>query len=165
MRVAFRRESDEEHLEPKFELPISAGPNLVTARGKAMIDARASALEAAVSACVDEAERAVLKRDLRYWQTRQTTAQIAPQPPADRVAFGSRVNIILKNKPRTIDIIGGDEAEPAAGRIAFTAPLAKAILGAEVDDFCDFAGEEMASEIVATYPIPDGDDNLANRSQ
>ena len=33
MSVAFRRESDEEHLEPKFEIPIPVGPNLVTARG------------------------------------------------------------------------------------------------------------------------------------
>ena len=33
MSVAFRRESDEEHLEPKFELPIPPGPNLVTSRG------------------------------------------------------------------------------------------------------------------------------------
>ena len=30
MSVAFRRESDEEHLEPKFELPIPPGPNYVT---------------------------------------------------------------------------------------------------------------------------------------
>ena len=37
MSVAFRRESDEEHLEPKFELPIPPGPNLVTARGLALI--------------------------------------------------------------------------------------------------------------------------------
>jgi transcription elongation GreA/GreB family factor len=154
MSVAFRRESDEEHLEPKFELPIPAGPNLVTARGKAMIDDRVNALEAAVSACADEAEVKVLKRDLRYWQTRQTTAQIAPLPPADRVAFGSRVDILLKDKPRRIDIVGGDEADPAANRIAFTAPIARAILGAECGDLCDFTGEEMAIEIVAIGIIP-----------
>ena len=40
MSVAFRRDSDEEHLEPKFELPIPSGPNLVTARGLALIGAR-----------------------------------------------------------------------------------------------------------------------------
>ena len=33
MSVAFRRESDEEHKEPKFEIPIPVGPNLVTAAG------------------------------------------------------------------------------------------------------------------------------------
>ena len=27
MSVAFRRESDEEHKEPKFEIPLPSGPN------------------------------------------------------------------------------------------------------------------------------------------
>ena len=36
MSVAFRREGDDEHLEPKFELPIPPGPNRVTARGLAL---------------------------------------------------------------------------------------------------------------------------------
>ncbi len=155
MSVAFRRESDEEHLEPKFELPIPAGPNLVTTRGKTMIDERVNALEAAVSTAADEAEIKVFKRDLRYWQTRQTTAQIAPLPPENRVAFGCRVDILLKGKPRQIDIVGGDEADPAANRIAFTAPLARAILGAECGDLCAFAGDETAIEIIATGLIPD----------
>ena len=42
MSVAFRRESDEEHLEPKFELPIPPGPNVVTQRGYHLIGARVS---------------------------------------------------------------------------------------------------------------------------
>ena len=46
MSVAFRRESDEEHKEPRFELPIPAGPNLVTARGLALIDDQVRVLEA-----------------------------------------------------------------------------------------------------------------------
>ena len=40
MSVAFRRESDEEHLEPKFELPIPPGPNFVTPGGLAQIEGR-----------------------------------------------------------------------------------------------------------------------------
>ena len=38
MSVAFRRESDEEHKEPRFELPIPPGPNLVTAAGLATVN-------------------------------------------------------------------------------------------------------------------------------
>ena len=49
MSVAFRRESDEEHLEPKFERPLPPGPNLVTAAGLAQAEARVSQLEAAVA--------------------------------------------------------------------------------------------------------------------
>ena len=67
MSVAFRRESDEEHLEPKFELPLPPGPNLVTARGLAMISAQVVELDAALAAATDDPARAAIKRDLRYW--------------------------------------------------------------------------------------------------
>ena len=65
MSVAFRRDSDEEHLEPKFELPVPAGPNLVTARGLARIEQRLAELQSEVRAA-DETAAAGLKRDLRY---------------------------------------------------------------------------------------------------
>ena len=45
MSVAFRRESDEEHKEPKFELPLPPGPNLVTPRGLALIEAKVVELQ------------------------------------------------------------------------------------------------------------------------
>ncbi|HEY6814163.1 MAG TPA: nucleoside-diphosphate kinase, partial [Croceibacterium sp.] len=62
MSVAFRRESDEEHLEPKFELPIPPGPNLVTARGLALIAGRVAALEAGIAAAADDEARKPLRR-------------------------------------------------------------------------------------------------------
>ncbi|WP_375426773.1 GreA/GreB family elongation factor [uncultured Sphingomonas sp.] len=129
MSVAFRRESDEEHLEPKFELPIPAGPNLVTPRGLALIGERLADLEARLAGASDE-ERAAVARDLRYWRIRSVTATLAPAPPADEVAFGSRVRVRIKGAERVIEIVGDDEAEPAAGRIAFSSPLARALTGA-----------------------------------
>lgn len=66
MSVAFRRESDEEHLEPKFELPIPPGPNLVTARGLALIEAKAAELEARLAEKLTEEERKKVLRDARY---------------------------------------------------------------------------------------------------
>jgi len=78
--VAFRRESDEEHLEPKFELPVPAGPNLVTARGMALIRQRRADLEAQLERSDDPANSAMLQRDLRYWSTREVTAELAPLP-------------------------------------------------------------------------------------
>lgn len=148
MSVAFRRESDEEHKEPKFELPLPPGPNLVTARGRALIDARVAALETEIVAETDETAREVLKRELRYWNTRQTTAMLAPEPNGEEVAFGTRVTFRLNGALRTIDIVGSDEAEPAAGRIAFTAPLANAMMGAEAGEFLDYNGKPNAIEIV-----------------
>jgi transcription elongation GreA/GreB family factor len=155
MSVAFRRESDEEHLEPKFELPIPAGPNLVTAHGLALIGERLAVLEAAIAAETDEAVRTDLQRKLRYWGTRQATAQLMPAPSGDVVAFGSRVRFRLGGAERAIDIVGDDEADPAAGRIAFSAPLARAMMGAQAGDFADFGGKPDAIEIVLVEAIPD----------
>ena len=148
MSVAFRRESDEEHKEPRFELPIPVGPNLVTRAGLAQTAARVAELEAIAAETQDEARLEEVKRDLRYWRTRLATARLAPPPPQDEIGFGSRVGFQHRGALRTIDIVGDDEADPAAGRIAFSAPLARAVMGAGVGDLVDFAGEEEAIEIL-----------------
>jgi len=148
MSVAFRRESDEEHLEPKFELPIPTGPNLVTERGLRLIDERIAELEAAIAGSADEAVLARLQRDLRYWTTRQITAELAPAPAGDRVELGTRVRILLNGKARELRIVGDDEADPSAGLISFNAPLSRAMMGAEVGDVLPFGETEDAIEIV-----------------
>jgi transcription elongation GreA/GreB family factor len=152
--VAFRRESDEEHKEPKFELPLPAGPNLVTARGLALIEAKVTELEAIDAAALPEAEREEHLRTLRYWRTRQATAQPAPLPPEDEVAFGSRVAFTLNGEKKQIDIVGDDEAEPNEGRIAFSAPLARALIGGYAGERIAFGGKEDAIRIVSTEAIP-----------
>jgi len=148
MSVAFRRESDEEHLEPKFEQPIAPGPNLVTARGLTLIGERVETIEAAVAAETDEEARKVLLRDLRYWHTRQTTAELAPEPEEGEVGIGSSVRVRMNGAERTIAIVGGDEAEPGKDRLAFSAPLARALMGAAVGETVAFAGKADAIEIV-----------------
>lgn len=165
MSVAFRRESDEEHKEPRFELPLPPGPNLVTARGLAQIEAKVVELEAATAAMAGgagdtaDADAKALRDDalrtLRYWRTRLATAQLAPIAPADSVTFGSRVTFRLKGRTRAIDIVGGDEADPSANRIAFFAPLARALIGGDAGDVVDFGGEADAIEILSAAPIPD----------
>lgn len=153
MSVAFRRESDEEHLEPKFERPIPAGPNRVTAAGKALIEERIAALTASLAEAADDAAEAI-RRDLRYWQTRRTTAIETPPPADGSVGFGTRVTFRMGGTARTIDIVGDDEADPAAHRLAFGAPLARALMGAEPGERVAFNGREEAIEIVAVAAIP-----------
>jgi transcription elongation GreA/GreB family factor len=154
--VAFRRESDEEHKEPRFEIPIPVGPNLVTAAGLAQIAARIAELETLVAQEPDAVRLEEAKRDLRYWRTRQATAQLAPAPPEDEVAFGSRVTFRLRGATRSIDIVGDDESDPPAGRIAFSAPLARALIGGSVGETVDFAGEPEAIEILKIGAIGGG---------
>ena len=148
MSVAFRRESDEEHLEPKFERPIAPGPNLVTPRGLALIGATVLELEAAI-AVTAEADCAALQRELRYWHTRQTTAEVVTPPEDGTVGIGSRVTYRLAGAERTIEVVGGDEADPAEGRVGFQAPLARALTGAEAGERVDFGGTAEAVEVVA----------------
>ncbi|WP_010187612.1 GreA/GreB family elongation factor [Sphingomonas sp. PAMC 26605] len=154
MSVAFRRESDEEHLEPKFERPIAPGPNLVTPRGLALIGAKVTELEAAVAAAVAE-DRDVVLRELRYWHTRQTTAEVVAPAAEGEVGIGSTVTYRLNGAERVVEIVGGDEADPAAGKIGYQAPLARALLGAEVGERVEFAGKDEAIEVVAVA-VSDG---------
>ena len=158
MSVAFRRDSDEEHREPRFELPIPAGCNLVTRRGLAAIEAKVGALEAAVAAADGDEPREALRRELRYWQTRRVTAELAPPPGEDEVGIGSRVSIRLGGALRTIEIVGGDEGDAAAGRVPFSAPLAQAVIGAGAGDRVDFNGVADAIEVVATGALAHGEE-------
>ena len=148
MSVAFRRESDEEHLEPKFELPIPSGPNLVTPRGLALIGERVAQLQAQIAQGGEAEALKAVQRDLRYWQNRQITAELAPVPGGERVEFGTTVRIDLNGKERDLTIVGDDEADPAAGLISFNAPLCRAMLGAEEGDLLPFNGVADAIEVV-----------------
>src|SRR5690606_25631602 len=111
MSVAFRRDSDEEHREPRFELPIPPGPNLVTARGLALIAERIAALEAQLAADpTDDDARARLLRDLRYWTARRLSAELVPPPAGDRVEFGTEVAVRLRGAAKRFRLVGDDEA-------------------------------------------------------
>ncbi|MBW6522018.1 GreA/GreB family elongation factor [Sphingomonas sp. RHCKR47] len=149
MSVAFRRESDDEHLEPTFELPLPPGPNLVTARGRALIEERIAALEAEIAATEEVEAVKKLRRDLRYWQTRRATA-VETRPRDDgAVGFGNRVTFVLLGRERQVTLVGDDEADPAAGTIAFSAPLARALMGAEAGELVAFNGRDDAIEVTS----------------
>jgi len=58
----------------------------------------------------------------------------------------------LKGKEREIVLVGSDEADPAQGKLAYTAPLARAVMAAAAGDLVDFNGEEAAIEVIAISP-------------
>ena len=149
MSVAFRREGDDEHLEPKFEHPIPVGPNWVTARGLRLIKQRVAALQVDIAALTDEVALKIAKRDLRYWNTRQSTAELPPVPSGDKVEFGTRVTFLLNGQEKILSLVGDDEADPASALVSFSAPISRALIGLEVGDFADFAGREDAVEILS----------------
>jgi transcription elongation GreA/GreB family factor len=156
---AFVKEEDGSRPEVLPELPVSSLPNLVTARGLRLIAAKTAELEAALEAGPDEAHAARLRRDLRYWSLRHATARVTAPDPADpSVQFGSRVTYRTDaGEERTLILTGEDEADPTTGRIAYAAPVARALTGAVAGGSATLVlrGEPVELEVVAVDVPPD----------
>jgi transcription elongation GreA/GreB family factor len=132
---------------PPVERTASGAPNLVTPRGARLIDEEIARLEAAL-AQADAGEEAILRRDLRYRTLRRSTAQLVPsEPDAREAGFGTRVTIRRGILMSDLLIVGEDEADPARGRIAWTAPLARALEGAERGDVVELEAGGRTEEI------------------
>ena len=59
----------------------------------------------------------------------------ASQPSRDQVRFGATVELADEDdNRRTLTIVGDDEADASSGRIGWSAPLARALIGAKVGD-------------------------------
>jgi len=154
--VAFTKEGDAEAVAADLpDRPISANPNLVTASGLAQLDAELTSARSAYDAAqagggiaADRTAMARATRDLRYWSSRRASAQLTEAADCDQVRFGCTVTFDRADgSTATYRITGEDEADPAAGRIAYVAPAARALLGKSVGDTAVIAGGEV--EIVA----------------
>ena len=159
MSRAFVKEQDDapEHLT---ERPVSASPNVVTARGLRLIDGEIEVLRRTLAQAQADADKAAIaraSRDLRYWMQRRSTAQVLapPEKPA-QAGFATIVTIRREDGRRMrLVIVGEDEANPGEGRIAYTSPMARALFGRAVGELTDIPGGE--AEIVALEAIcPEG---------
>src|SRR3954463_2001827 len=146
MSRAFVKETAES--APPPERMVDEGPNLVTAEGLAQIDAHILRIEAAMKTETNVLLRETLARDLRYWEIRKASAELAPPPDPGKVSFGSTVTIARKGRQQTFRIVGVDEADASKGLISFRSPMAQAILGAEVGDIIE--ASEPLGEIEIT---------------
>lgn len=141
MSRAFVRE-DDTFSSPVPDRPVSSSRNLVTARGLAALRARLQAIMRQIDTLMqqpDTAERALavepLRREQRYLTQRIESAQVVtPAVQPLRVGFGCRIEISDVDGRHWLEIVGEDEADAAVGRIAWTAPLARALFGAVVGD-------------------------------
>ena len=106
-------------------------------------------LEAELASELSEDERKAVLRDARYWRSRLTSAQVAPAADGDTVGIGTRVTIDRDGETRTFEIVGHDEADPGSGRISFTSPLARALIGAEVGQACEFPNSDEPITVTA----------------
>ncbi len=134
---------------------VSAARNLVTTRGLALLDrslAHHRDALAAATAAGDTGAIAREERELRYWSARRASAELSEPTPADldTVVFGVSVTVRFdhdREQPhrmsrmsrmsrisRTYRIVGEDEADPEAGLLAWTSPVARTLLGAAIGD-------------------------------
>ena len=141
---------------PRAPLPPGV-PNYVTRRGLAALHDERSRLEAArPSAEGESGAGALAAHNARLAELEQRIASAvsvdAATLPQDEVRFS--VAVTLQNaagQQRHYRIVGVDEADPQAGRIAFTAPLARSLTGKHLGDTVSLrhGGLDTDYEIIA----------------
>ncbi len=139
MSRAFVKEQDADFVEDLPERPISEHPNDVTEHGLQLIVQAVAAARrtwAVAQASGDRGLAAQAARDIRYWASRQASAQLVGAPgTTDRVMFGASVTILRHDgRTQTFQIVGEDEADPANGTISHVSPLARSLFGKAVGD-------------------------------
>lgn len=106
--------------EPQIPTPERTHPNHVTARGLRELQARRAS-------ATDEREIERLEQSI------ESAIVVGPPKSRSKAAFGATVRVEGGDAfEGTFTIVGDDEADPAAGKIAFTSPLAEALVGARV---------------------------------
>ncbi len=146
MSRAFVKETDGT-VESLPDRLISEHPNLVTARGRELIEETVARLlreRAAPQVANDPAAQARIARDLRFWTSRLATAQVVPAPnDATLIRFGSTVTIARDDGRRqTYRIVGEDEADPRKGTLSYVSPVARALMGKKVGEEVRVGGSE-----------------------
>ncbi|GAA4741405.1 transcription elongation factor GreB [Sphingomonas daechungensis] len=80
----------------------------------------------------------------------------AAQGSRDQIRFGATIELAdEEDLRRTLTIVGDDEADASAGRIGWSAPLARALVGARVGDERTVrlpAGEKSYEVMAIHYP-------------
>jgi transcription elongation factor GreB len=144
-------------VRPRALLPPGV-PNYVTRAGLLALRAELEALQserARLSALANEKERGralgALAARRAALEERIATAELAPQPESlGVVRFGATVTVSGPDGERRHEIVGVDEADPAQGKIAFTSPLARSLLGRSAGERVKLATPRGREEVEIT---------------
>ena len=102
-----------------------------------------------------------IDRRVRFLRRRLDRVQVvnpAAQTKRDQVFFGATVTYAREDDSElTITIVGVDEADTAAGRISWVAPVARALLGRRAGDVVKLRTPQGVEEIeVVAIAYPEG---------
>jgi len=156
MSRGFVREGDQEEapiIPPRAALPEGT-PNYVTPTGlDLLLDERTDIERQMETLTTTESaqqrrELLILREKFNQLQQRISSARIVDltEQPPDEIRFGAKVTYRIppSRKPVKIQITGVDEADIRQRKIAFIAPIAKAITGHRAGDIVDFQpGNEL----------------------
>ena len=119
-------------------------PNYITARGLEVLGQKIAELESQRNTCAGEKERLgkkadlqAMNEDLSFYRERLERAIVVatPEPPWERVEFGACLELLDENSnTHHFCIVGEDEIDVAAGRISWSSPLGRAVMGKAVGD-------------------------------
>ena len=103
-----------------------------------------------------------IDRRLGFLSKRMKLAKVvdpARQEDRSRVWFGATVTIAdADDSPRTLELVGDDEADASKGRIGWGSPIARALRGSAVGDLRRVTlpvGEKEYEVLTIAYPPPD----------
>lgn len=169
MSRGFVREDDQEEapfIPPRAPLPDGV-PNHVTPRGLRLLHEERARLEGRMRAAIADGQLAdydrrrtvaELEGRLALLQERIVTARVVEpiDPSPAEVRFGCMVRFRHLDGPqrgqeRSFIIVGVDEADVKEGRIAFTAPIARALMGRRAGEVAVFrlGAQEQRLELLA----------------
>lgn len=150
MSRGFVKEGDQEEapfIPPRAALPPGV-TNYVTPTGYAALRQEKEGLEDARKnrSGANDTERrriaAVIDGKLALLNERIASARIIDTKTQvqDEIRFGASVKLLntQTQKTQSFQIVGVDEADIKQGKIAFVAPLARAVTGAKIDAVVDF---------------------------
>jgi transcription elongation factor GreB len=105
--------------------------------------------------------REIDRRLARLAKTMKEAKVVDParQQARDQVRFGATIELADEDgNRRKLTIVGDDEADASTGKIGWSAPIARALVGARVGDQRVVrlpAGEKSYEVIAIRYPTPD----------
>lgn len=148
MSRAFVKELDGDQADDELpELPQSPHTNYVTPNGLAQLKTRLSDLQQkhAVLKTLKESsddmsaklELPQVDREIRYVDERIKRAVLVnvAEQSTDKVAFGASVTVIDENdNTQLFTIVGEDEADVKNHKVSWVSPIAKALLGKQINE-------------------------------
>lgn len=96
-------------------------------------------------------------RDLRSMLASAEIVTPPQQPTRAQVGTTVRLLDLDSGDERAMALAGCEDGDPVAGRVSYTAPLGRALVGAEVGDLrtVRLAGGEKSFEILSIHPTPE----------